>query len=108
MHGGETLIVAEGPFDAMKLDYYAMEFDSCATCTFGTSMSVEQAMLIAQASKRFKRSFLLYDEGATEAIFLAKEKLVNTKVECTFLPEGTEDPGEMSGKQVRALYKSLQ
>jgi hypothetical protein len=92
----------------MKLDYYGMEFDSCATCTFGTSMSMEQAMLIAKVSKRFKRSFLLYDAGATEAIFLAKALLVNTKVECTFLPDGTEDPGEMSGKQVRALFKSLQ
>lgn len=103
MEGGNVLVVAEGPFDAMKLDYYAVELNSCATCTFGTSMSKEQAMMIAEASKRFKRTILIYDEGATEAIFHAQELLGHTDVEIGFLPKDVEDPGEMSGKQVRRL-----
>lgn len=107
MYGGEVLIVVEGPFDALKLDYYISTYNCCATCTFGTSMSEEQALLIMEASRRFKRSILLYDEGATEAIFLAKEKLVRSKVEIEFLPEGVEDPGDMTRKQVRTFIKSL-
>lgn len=103
MEGGDVLIVAEGPFDAMKLDYYAVELNSCATCTFGTSMSKEQAMMIAEASKRFKRTVLIYDEGATEAIFHAQSLLGHTDVEIGFLPEGVEDPGDMTKKQVRQL-----
>lgn len=100
-HGGDLLIIVEGPFDALKVDFYGIEQNTCATCTFGTSMSEEQAMLIAEASRRFERAVLLYDAGATEAIFRARELLGHTKVECGFLPDNIEDPGAMSKKQVR-------
>lgn len=106
-HGGEILIVTEGPFDALKLDYFGIEFDCCATCTFGTAMSIEQAMLIGEASKRFKRTLLVYDRGATEAIFLAQDKLVHTNVTIGFLPETVDDPGEMSKSEVRKYFRSL-
>jgi hypothetical protein len=104
---GNVLIVAEGPFDALKLDFYGYEYDCCATCTFGTSMSEVQAMMIDEASRNFKRTILLYDKDATEAIFLAKDKLVHTKVEIGFLPDGVEDPGDMSKAQVQKLFQSF-
>lgn len=103
--GGKLLLIVEGPFDALKIDYYSNELGICATCTFGTSMSKEQAMILSEISKGFKKSILLYDSEATEAIFLAKSLLSHTNIECGFLPEGVEDPGEMNKKQVRKLLK---
>lgn len=98
--GGDLLIIVEGPFDAMKLDFYAYKYNACATCTFGTAMSNEQSMIIASMAKRFKKAVLLYDEGAAQAIFEAQDKLMHTNVECGFLPNNVEDPGAMSKKQV--------
>lgn len=105
--GNELLMIVEGPFDAMKVDYYGMNHGCSATCTFGTSMSEEQAMMIAEASKNFSKTVLLYDAGATAAIFRAKELLGHTNVECGFLPENIEDPGAMSKKQVLDLINYL-
>lgn len=103
--GGDLLIIVEGPFDALKLDYYCIQLEIedyvvRSTCTFGTSMSDTQAMMIAEVAKKFKKVVLLYDPGATEAIFLAKEKLLHTDVECGFLETDVEDPGAMSERQV--------
>lgn len=112
MDGGDLLLIVEGPFDALKLDYYALELynegiEAQATCTFGTSMSEQQAMMLSEVARRFKKAVLLYDEGATEAIFRAKELLEHTKVECGFLPPDVEDPGEMTRKEVHNLIKGL-
>lgn len=104
-HGGDLLIIVEGPFDALKVDFYGWELNTCATCTFGTAMSEEQAMMIAEVAKGFEKAVLLYDAGATESIFRAKGLLEHTKVECGFLPPDVEDPGEMSRKQVRKFIR---
>lgn len=106
--GGDLLLIVEGPFDALKLDYYSIKFEDegyvvRSTCTFGTSMSDEQAMMIAEVSKKFKRAVLLYDPGATEAIFLASNKLMHTNVECGFLEADVEDPGAMTEEQVHSF-----
>lgn len=107
IEGGELLFIVEGPFDALKLDYYGFDsFDAHATCTFGTNMSEEQAYLIAEICVNFNKAILLYDEGATEAIFNARSLLEHTSVEIGFLPQGIEDPGEMTRKQVREFIRS--
>lgn len=103
--GGDILFIVEGPFDALKMDFYGYKYNTCTTCTFGTAMSDEQAMMIAEVAKGFKKAFLLYDEGATEAIFMARDKLGHTNVECGFLPSNVEDPGAMSKKQVIHMIK---
>ena len=105
-HGGDILFVVEGPFDALKMDFYGIDLNAAATCTFGTSMSEEQAMMISEVSKGYKRTILLYDEGATEAIFRAKDLLMGSDVEIGFLPEGVEDPGAMSKKKIHKLMKT--
>jgi len=110
IEGGDLLFVVEGPFDALKLDYYGYDFwdDGIhvqATCTFGTSMSDLQAMMIAEVAKKFKKTVLLYDPEATEAIFIAKEKLQHTDVEVGFLPENIEDPGALTKKQARVFIR---
>lgn len=104
--GGDLLIIVEGPFDAIKVDYYGIKYDTCATCTFGTSMSEEQAYLLTEVSKNFTKSVLLYDPEATEAIFRARDLLYGTNVECGFLEAGIEDPGAMSKQQVHRFIKN--
>lgn len=107
--GGDLLLVVEGPFDAINVDYRLLDIEDNVkvgvTCTFGTSMSDEQAFMIASVVKKFRKGVLLYDTGATEAIFRAKELLSHTKMECGFLPDDVDDPGDMSSSQVSALIR---
>jgi len=108
--GGDILFITEGPFDALKLDYHFMElmqYAAMATCTFGTAMSEEQALLLREIAPRFKRKYLLYDNGEVESIFLAKDKLVGTGIEIGSIPDSVKDPGEMNRKQVRKLVQTL-
>lgn len=108
--GGDLMIIVEGPFDALKLDFYGAEMGATTTCTFGTAMSVEQGLMIREIAKKFKRRILLYDPGEVESIFLAQEKLIGSGVDTVSLNDiipDVEDPGAMSKKQVRKLVKKL-
>ena len=95
--GGPLLAVTEGPFDALKLDYYGLP----ATATFGTSFVPEQAALIAEVSKRYNKTVILYDKDALGQAWSLADWIPGAIV--GGLPDGVKDPGELSGAQVRDL-----
>ncbi len=101
LSGGEVLFVTEGPFDALKVDYYGEEFGARATCVFGTSIVLEQYAIIKRISRRFKRVVLLLDPDAVESSFISSDYLPGA----TFgvLPDGVKDPGDLTHKQVLNL-----
>lgn len=99
--GGELLFITEGPFDAIKVDFYGQAIGARATCTFGTTFTVDQIAIIS--SLPFKHKIVLFDNGATEqswAVFdwLPKATIAN-------LPFGVKDPGDLSEVQVIELVK---
>lgn len=97
------LFITEGPFDAMKLDHYGWSHGARATCTFGTSISVEQIMLLSKLCKRFSRVVVLFDADALGPAFYATDWLRSPNVSFGRLPDGVKDPGELSKDQVREL-----
>lgn len=103
--GGERLFIVEGPFDAMRVDYYGIMADDDqsvmpfkmlpfrATCTFGTSPTISQIALLRTLTKKYEETFVLFDAGADgPAQNLAEWVGART----AYLPMGTKDPGEMS------------
>lgn len=96
--GGEVLFVTEGPFDALKIDFYAEEFGVRATCVFGTSIILDQYAMLKRLSRKFKQTVLLLDPDAVESSFISSDYLPNA----TFgtLPDGVDDPGDLTHKQV--------
>lgn len=105
--GGEVLLVSEGPFDAIKLDFYGYEYGASATCVYGTSMTVEQIAIIAGLTKKFDRTILLLDAAAVGATFSNMDWLEAYGVEYGSLPEHVKDPGAMSPAAIRAFVKGL-
>lgn len=101
-NGGPILLVVEGPFDALKLDYYGSPVR--ATCTFGTTPHVNQLAILAGLKKRFKRIIVLFDVGATEQAWHLADSL---GLEVGSLPEGVEDPGDLSAFGVTKFVRSL-
>ena len=104
--GGKVLFICEGPFDRIKLDYYAREFDCRATCTFTTALSDSQVAAIAGLSGRYSRRILLYDRTAVSAQFEAMDRLGPFGVECGELPEYVEDPGEFQPDDIPDFLSS--
>lgn len=105
LRGGEILFIVEGPFDALKLDYYARPYRCRATCTFGTSVTIDQIAILAQLAKRFKQVIILFDVDAIEPSFSVEDWLRAQKVRIGQLPEGVKDPGVLSKDQVSKMVK---
>lgn len=107
MRGGDVLIVVEGPFDALKLDFYGRPKDIRTTCVFGTSMTIDQISILMLARKRFRKIVFLFDPDAVEQTYEAMDTLSAPNVTLGHLPEGIDDPGALSAKAARAFARSF-
>lgn len=101
VEGGKTLYVCEGPFDALKVDYYGQAYQARAVCGFGVNLTTSQIATINEIAKRFDQTVLLYDSGATEAIFNVIEWLPGAVI--GELPPDVKDPGDLTKAQVEWL-----
>jgi DNA primase len=104
---GWKLVVVEGPFDALKLDYYGYHERVRTTCTFGTSMTMEQIGIINEVSQLFDHTYLLFDPEAITESFNARDWLIGQRISVAQVPDGIEDPGAFSKEQAIAFIKSL-
>jgi len=99
---GDLLFITEGPFDAIKLDYFGQPLGVRATCIFGTSMSIEQASIIANL--KFRRKAVLLDAGAAEQAWFILDWIPNAVLGS--IPDGIKDPGEMAEDQIYDLIEA--
>lgn len=100
--GGNTLYVCEGPFDAMKIDFYGSSLGLRATCVFTKNISNAQINYLTTLTNRFNRIRVFLDpEAEADAIRMAG-KLASLRVDY-LLPTGDKDPGDLSPNEVRRL-----
>lgn len=104
-NGGELLFVVEGPFDALKLDYYGKELGARATCVFGVVMTIDQVSIVATLCRKFTRVVLLYDKGAADAASHVMDWLPTKNVVMGQVPDGFEDPGSLTKEAVAQLVE---
>ncbi len=98
--GGKVLYVVEGPFDALKLDYYGEPIRVRATCLFGIMMTMDQVCTLRQLRRQFRKVVILLDRGAIEPAFDALDWLQGPNVSIGALPEVFKDPGMMKPLEV--------
>ena len=68
-----SLYVLEGPFDALKIDFYGQEFGIRATCLFTANITDAQKELLERLSDYYDL-YILNDEGAfTNALDIAQD-----------------------------------
>lgn len=106
--GGDALVVCEGPFDGLKIDWYAPE-DSCGVAVFGMPKSAQLSVLVKLA-RNFDRVLVMLDAAAlSNSLRLAWDDLgalLGSAVRWVDLPQGVKDPGALSARAVRLLLRS--
>lgn len=98
---GDTLVIVEGPVDAVKVDYFGAALGCTAVATLGTALPRERKAALASAARRFDRVALLFDEGTlSEVLSLAPELSEASGREVELWRPGHKDPGAMSQAQI--------
>lgn len=104
----ETLFVVEGPLDYLKVDYYAREYRSTATCLFTKVISDIQVNLLNSVSKNFKRIVIMLDPEEFRDAFEMREKISFMRCDTSFLTiSEAEDPGALTPRQVKKICRNF-
>lgn len=105
--GGKTLFVCEGPFDAIKLDFYARDLDCRSTALFSKALRLPQSYLLSDLSNVFDKIVILLDAEELEATLMSDATLafLHDQVDLGELPAGFHDPGELTSTAVYQLVE---
>jgi len=91
-------VIVEGVFDVWRLGYGAV-------CTFGTEVTNEQVLLLAE---RLERAYICFDdedaEGKAESL---GNRLIALGVEVDLISIDAEDPAELTELQARKVIKLI-
>lgn len=95
LDGGNTLVLAEGPFDALKVRTLGRGHGIFATCCFTATPSAGQIEMLHDVAPLFKRRVILLDRGTLAASLKVSAELASLRFEAISLPRYLKDPGEL-------------
>lgn len=101
---GKRLVLVEGPFDALKLDFYLRDHGVRATCSFGKNISDEQIDVLSVMGQHFEERWLVQDPDASMAAIATRKRLAFLKFRAVQLPSRWEDPGAMNEDDARRFF----
>jgi len=108
--GGVKLYIVEGPFDALKIDFYGRLFGYRATCLFGLNVSDHQRKLLFELARQFDHVRLMVDPDAWAQTMALASALVELRSATDFstsnLPDVYKDAGAMSKSMVKEFLRN--
>ena len=99
----ETIVLCEGPFDALRVDVLGWHYGIRATCFFTSSPSAQQIELLHQLLPRYKRRLLCLDQGMIANTVKVAGQLAALGVRPIELPKRYKDPGELDRRTLLQL-----
>lgn len=90
----DTLLLCEGPFDALKVDVLGREHGVTATCFFTAAPTDAQIETLHDICPQFKKRLLLLDAGTFALGMRVASKLSSLGVRPFQLDNALKDPGE--------------
>ena len=90
--GGDTLVIVEGPFDAIRVTTLGERHGIRAVACFGKAISDSQQELLWHLIPRYKRTVSLFDIDTSLFLLLPGD----TVIKQLRLPTGVKDPGVLS------------
>jgi hypothetical protein len=104
---GKVLILCEGILDAMKLDFYGSPYGVRSCALLGLSLGAEKQVLLTHLARKYSKVFICLDAEAQRHAYEMESKLAIARARVLALPEGVEDPGEMSPKAASAFCRDV-
>jgi hypothetical protein len=95
------LVVCEGPFDAMRVDFLGRKYGIRGTCLFTKNISPDQVRLLAELSTNYQRGLILLDADASMDILRMSSEIEPLGFE--FHTTDQKDPALMQEDQIKAL-----
>jgi hypothetical protein len=104
---GSVLFICEGPFDAIKVDFYGADLGGRATCLFSKNLRESQAILINEIvrSAGFNRVVVLLDTAEVDTAMLVQSQLSFIRVPIDIGTYDAKDPGDLTSSQVYKLVE---
>lgn len=104
--GGRALVVCEGPFDAMRIDYNGRKQEVYSTCLFGKTVSDMQLEKLYELGHYYNKCFVLLDPDAALDVF----QLLQRIKPIGFTPlklygVNAEDPGALSNDEAKVFIR---
>ena len=100
--GGKRLFIVEGPFDALKMDWYGKEMNCRAVGLMSMNILDAQIFWLSLVVQSFEEVVVVLDDGeiVNTSILLDKLEPLSKDIKFMKLPKGVKDPGELNKRQV--------
>lgn len=109
--GGKALVIVEGPFDALKLDFYGRHYGVRAVGLSTNSIKDAQTYLLQDASTAFDHIIVMLDNATRlsiiDSIKMKQSLFFLNNVSVRPVPNGAKDAGDLTPAQVIAWAKSI-
>ena len=106
--GGQVLVVVEGPFDALWLDWvaYKERLPISVVCLMGSASTRAKNAVLAKLARKYNRTIGMLDSGA-EGACLELQRAVATEVEFRSMVPGFDDPGDLPWDAARSALRAF-
>ena len=111
LQGGKALVIQEGPFDVLKVDFYGKQFGVRSVGLSTNSIKEQQSFLLQTAVGKFDRIILMLDTksrlGIVDSMRMKQELYFIDNLSIESVPYGAGDGGALLPEQVIAWAESL-
>lgn len=109
---GRILVVVEGPFDALKLDFFGKDLGVRAVALSTNSISDEQIYILEEACVNFDRLVFLMDQkksglGIVDSMRMKHRVSTIRNASTETVPKGLKDAGAMTPQQALEFSQYL-
>lgn len=109
--GGKVLVLQEGPFDVLKVDYYGKDYGVRSVGLSTNSIKPIQAFLLQAAVGKFEHIYVMLDTktqlGIVDSMRMQADLHFLENLSITSVPFGAGDGGNLSPDQVITWAKQL-
>ena len=109
--GGKALIIQEGPFDVLKVDFYGKEFGVRSVGLSTNSIKEQQAFLLQTAVGKFEQVVIMLDTkkrlGIVDSMRMKQDLHFIPNLSITSVPFNAGDGGNLTAEQVIQWSKEL-
>lgn len=102
---GRALIVCEGPFDAMRMDYFGRPYNIHATCMFGKVISDAQVDKLYDIAENYQQLIMILDPDAAMDRLAMWDRIRRLGFRTAKLDGAFKDPADMAEAAVHSFFR---